>query len=450
MVGLGSGKQYAVMGDNPQGPEQLQDMGNGAMQVIPPADSAPKRPVIGAPGGGVSMQTGGMLDFDPFTRNKRAQLLDSQMKADEDIGIQQQALGQFPQRRAYLGLQRAQQAQESQIATRRRAALVGSIQEATNVAEQSRKAQLEQARGSTDYRYTAAGVAKPVEVEQATGDTSQVTSPYARTKLMTTGEQMARDEKNTQAVENIDMQLGRDRVESARLGLEESDLDIKRQTLSNQVQQAMRGRARLGGEEDELPPFPGGQWYTNPDGTGEWLTPGEADQRKYDEQFDLQAQRFPREAQRSVEQSRQRDILQRQQYGLGGLTPSEALTQINKGTLASTGLTEEQVYRALQQQGYSPKAAFAMVTNANPKAKEEDAYGDFNESDFAHYLWGAVGRELRERSAKVEAYLIKTYGETAARVKMQRYLEAAAALQKAKDKAALSGGYVILQTPQTP
>lgn len=441
LIGLTTGKQYAVMGDNPNGPEMISQPQDGALQVIPPGGGAARRPTMGTPGGGVSMAGGGLLAFDPNTRLKRATLANEGLGYDEDIQLNEAQLGRIPQRRQLYGLQRAQLAQEQAVTGRRRTATLGAIQAATDVADQARVAQQLQARSSTDDRYRAAGVALPTEIEQATGDTSQIASPFARPKLMTRAQQIERDERNTRALEELDLSAGRQALEGARADYEEGGLALDEQRLGSEIASKRRRRAILGLEEDTLPPFQGAQLYTNPDGTQEWLTPGEADQRKYDYEFDLQNKRFPQQAQRQIDQQRQRDILQRQSYGLGGLTPNEALEHIKNGTLDQAGLTKDQVYKALQQQGYSPKAADALVANSIPGAnkKAEDVFADFTENDFAQYLWGAVGREYALRRAQVEAYLIKTSGATAARVRLERYEAAVRALQEKKDKESNGG-----------
>lgn len=371
LIGAITGKHYATLGDNASGPEMV--------SVTPPAGSG-ERSTMGGDGA-VSMAGGGIAVVDPRPR-QRASLLDQSLTAQSSADQAQYDLGRMPLKQATYGANRAVLGASSNYLNTRvdalaqKRAALGAIQAAQfDTGDQQRVAQGIAERGATDYRYRNAAVALPTDVETPTGFTGQITSPFARAKLMTHEDQLKRDEQNNSAVRDLEVQQAGFGVDRAQLGSREADLNYSesamagdRAKLEDTIAGAGRKRAILGAEGDELPPFQGAEKYTNPDGSQEWLTPGEADMKRFSYEQDRAAAEYPARYAQQQQQNQYRTGQEAQggspQYT--ALTPPQLLNTLpNNATIWQTQPIVMELVRRYKLKGYSEeeaaKAAFALI-----------------------------------------------------------------------------------------
>lgn len=331
-------------------------------------------------------------------------------------------------RGALLEKQRASDAYGRGMLDRLRGDINAGAQESTNlrtaandVNDINAVAQATMARGADDAIYDMLGVSRPVTVNAPRDATGF--APGVRAALRSNASYLSDEYEANAEGRQVRQQL--DDLEAKRLGYDVTDasrgvsaadlaLDAAGETVTGARQRSQLAKLLYGQESDrlnyaddlaalesdrvKLAPRSGLDIYENPDGSSEWLTPGEIEQRNYDRRMSLSDERYPAEEARRQQREDERypeDERRRQERELANLPRTIQVQQIREKAQRDARL-------------------------------KESPFNGFDDTDIARYLYeGQFFEPWNNRPAEILQYLTDKYGLQAAQIKMRQYEEAA-------------------------
>lgn len=361
----------------------------------------------------------------------------------------------------YSGMQRSYYGTVGQMNTERSAETNRLIDASHDTADLTAVAQAAGHRNAVNALRDSVGMARPIEINTPQGDNTPLPVGVARS-LRSNADYINETNRNNEAVRgnelaalkngldvgNLDVGDVRRQGQYADLNLSDAEQSagyadkLSGQNLQDALNAAGFQVADASANVADAQRAPYGQeLYIDPrTGESRYVSLQEKDL------LDLQTSRQNREqvslneipAQYNINQARNQ--YSAQQEGLGGLSPTHALSMLTAGTLASAGLTVEDLHRALIKSGLSPNAAFALITQAQDKTKNPGSapLAAFDESDFVHWLTRDVDPSEPSPIYQVQAELARRFPNNpqAVQIKLQQLI------QQAK-KAKTGGGPTI-------
>lgn len=355
--------------------------------------------------------------------------------------------GQNAQQRAYYGLSGAD------ITARQgeNQALVAATHDTQDLGA---VAQAQNQRNAVNRLRDSVGIARPLEIATSQGDTTPL--PVGVTRALRTnadyidtanrekdqargfGLEKARNDLSITGTNVNDVRLAGDRaglvLDTARAGAAYnknlSGLELAKNVDQAQYDYGMGGltldEANSAAKYSGLVPDSNLYGRSGPD---EYITRAEKDARDFAYGQTTGLQRIPQQ----YATTQARDAYSASQQGLGGLSPTQALAMLTAGTLGETGLTPEDVYKALLNQHYSPNAAFGLVTQAQEKTKNPASapLAAFDESDFVRWLAREADSSEAQPRAQVQAELTRRFPNNpqAVQIKLKQLEDAAKKLK---------------------